>query len=60
LFQLFVAETTRIASMTVTRDPKAGSGPKAPISSVGEQVLAHAQSGREVVQDFCPLAQSLN
>src|SRR5216117_3384522 len=27
--------------------------------SAGEQVLAHAQSGREVVQDFVPLAESL-
>jgi tetratricopeptide (TPR) repeat protein len=45
--------------MAVTRDPKAGSGPKAAISSVGEQVLAHAQRGREVVQEFCALAASL-
>src|SRR3984957_15383437 len=27
--------------------------------SPGEQVLAHAQAGREVVQDFVPLAESL-
>src|SRR5438128_187430 len=27
--------------------------------SAGEQVLAHAQAGREVVQDFVPLAESL-
>src|SRR5436853_275666 len=27
--------------------------------SLGEQVLAHAQAGREVVQDFVPLAESL-
>src|ERR1700722_14451414 len=27
--------------------------------SPGEQVLAHAQAGREVVQDFVPLADSL-
>lgn len=26
---------------------------------MGEQVLAHAQTGREVIQDFCPLADSL-
>src|SRR5688572_17238064 len=32
---------------------------KAAPTSLGEQVLAHAQSGREVVQDFCPLADSL-
>ena len=28
-------------------------------SSLGEQVLSHAQSGREVIQDFVPLADSL-
>src|ERR1051325_6237294 len=28
-------------------------------SSVGEQLLAHAQAGREVIQDFVPLADSL-
>src|SRR6266478_6853683 len=27
--------------------------------SAGEQVLAHAQAGRELVQDFVPLAESL-
>jgi hypothetical protein len=27
--------------------------------SAGEQVLAHAQAGREIVQDFVPLAESL-
>src|SRR6266481_8357732 len=27
--------------------------------SAGEQELAHAQAGREVVQDFVPLAESL-
>jgi len=27
--------------------------------SPAEQVLAHAQAGREVVQDFVPLAESL-
>ncbi len=27
--------------------------------SPGEQVLAHAQAGREIVQDFVPLAASL-
>jgi len=28
-------------------------------SSLAEQVLSHAQSGREVIQDFVPLAESL-
>jgi tetratricopeptide (TPR) repeat protein len=28
-------------------------------SSLAEQVLTHAQSGREVIQDYCPLAESL-
>ena len=28
-------------------------------TSLGEQVLSHAQSGREVIQDFVPLAESL-
>lgn len=32
--------------------------PPAP-TSLGQQVLSHAQSGRDVVQDFCPLAESL-
>jgi tetratricopeptide (TPR) repeat protein len=27
--------------------------------SLAKQVLSHAQSGREVIQDFCPLAESL-
>jgi tetratricopeptide (TPR) repeat protein len=35
------------------------SNPVAPALSLGEQVLAHAQSSRDVVQDFCPLAESL-
>jgi hypothetical protein len=30
-----------------------------PASSPAEQILAHAQAGREVVQDFVPLADSL-
>src|SRR5437879_590242 len=33
--------------------------PEPPASSPAEQVLAHAQSGREVIQDFVPLAESL-
>src|ERR1043165_8365443 len=28
-------------------------------ASLGEQVLAHAQAGRDIIQDFCPLADSL-
>src|SRR5207249_458297 len=32
--------------------------PPAP-PSLAEEVLAHAQAGREVIQDFCPLADSL-
>src|SRR5207253_6632356 len=28
-------------------------------SSLAEQVLTHAQSGREVIQEFVPLAESL-
>jgi tetratricopeptide (TPR) repeat protein len=31
----------------------------APSSSLAEDVLVHAQSGREVIQDFVPLAESL-
>ncbi len=33
--------------------------PSKPRSSLAEQVLTHAQAGREVIQDFCPLADSL-
>ena len=33
--------------------------PQQPPGSAGEQVLANAQAGREVVQDFVPLADSL-
>lgn len=32
---------------------------RSPSGSLAEQVLAHAQAGREVIQDFCPLAESL-
>jgi hypothetical protein len=46
--------------MTRTVEPKPRISAKpAPFSSVGEQVLAHAQSGREIIQDFCPLSESL-
>ncbi len=31
----------------------------APSSSLAEDILVHAQSGREVIQDFVPLAESL-
>ena len=34
-------------------------GRLSPPSYLGQQVLAHAQSGRDVVQEFCPLAESL-
>lgn len=34
-------------------------GPNVFQCSLAEQVLTHAQSGREVIQDFCPLAESL-
>jgi hypothetical protein len=33
---------------------------EADASSPAERVLAQAQAGREVVQDFVPLAESLN
>jgi hypothetical protein len=36
-----------------------GRGPDSPSASLAEQVLAHAQAGREIVQDFVPLAESL-
>ncbi len=37
----------------------AANSPASSASSLPEQVLSHAQSGREVVQDFVPLADSL-
>ena len=39
--------------MTKNRDERQFSG------SPGERVMAHAQAGREIVQDFVPLADSL-
>jgi hypothetical protein len=39
--------------------PKVANKPDLAYSSLGEQVLAHAQSGRQVIQDFVPLAESL-
>src|SRR5580658_9765743 len=52
--KLFLAAGDRpVAS---TRAPKA---PAPAASSLGEQVLSHAQSGREVIQEFVPLAESL-
>src|SRR5262245_55127125 len=32
---------------------------KRPSSNLGDEVLTHAQGGREIVQDFVPLAESL-
>ena len=40
--------------MSTTNSPKPGQ-----FSSLAEDVLADAQSGREIVQDFVPLAESL-
>ena len=47
--------------MAANDSPKRPHQPEARFFSsfLGEQVLAHAQAGREVVQDFCPLADSL-
>ncbi len=45
--------------MTTKLSPRNGKPIASPSSSLAEQVLSHAQSGREVVQDFCPLAESL-
>src|SRR5262245_64369311 len=39
--------------------PNHNKGKPPTCSSLGEQVLADAQSGRDVVQDFVPLAESL-
>ena len=36
-----------------------GAAAARPVRSLAEEVLAHAQAGRSVVQDFCPLAESL-
>jgi hypothetical protein len=46
--------------MTNKNSPKGPNKPDLPNSSLGEQVLAHAQAGRQVIQDFVPLADSLN
>ena len=40
-------------------DSRSKSRAEAPVGSLAEQVLAKAQAGREVVQDFVPLADSL-
>jgi tetratricopeptide (TPR) repeat protein len=45
--------------LTRIRDSHPRAAEKASPSSLAGQVLANAQSGREVVQDFCPLAESL-
>jgi hypothetical protein len=31
-----------------------------PFSGLAEEVLSHAQSSRDVIQDFVPLADSMN
>ena len=46
--------------MSQPLQPSADRRPRAPAAgSLPEQVLAHAQAGREVIQDFVPLAASL-
>ena len=45
--------------MAQSRPPKSAPPPPRDARSLAEDVLAHAQSGREVVQDFVPLADSL-
>jgi hypothetical protein len=49
--------------MSATRTRPAGAGRNGPAAeppgSLAEEVLAHAQAGRAVVQDFVPLADSL-
>jgi hypothetical protein len=44
-----------------TKSKKTEDGKKKPsdLTSAAEQVLTHAQSGRKVIKDFCPLAESL-
>ena len=48
--------------MTANRpDPSQSRRPRETVSgSLAEQVLAHAQAGREIVQEFRPIADSLN
>lgn len=45
--------------MTARTSSVSDKGKRSAPSSLSQQVLAHAQSGRDVVQDFCPLAESL-
>jgi Tfp pilus assembly protein PilF len=45
--------------LSAIRESHPRTSEKASPSSLAGQVLANAQSGREVVQDFCPLAESL-
>jgi Tfp pilus assembly protein PilF len=45
--------------LSAIRESHPRTSEKAGPSSLAGQVLANAQSGREVVQDFCPLAESL-
>ena len=48
--------TTRAPQQRANETQAASFDPKRPVA---EQVLASAQASREVVQDFCPLAESL-
>src|SRR4051794_38230059 len=43
----------------VSANPRRPDNDASSRSSLAEQVLAHAQAGREIVQDFVPLAESL-
>jgi hypothetical protein len=47
-----------IMTRTLESKPRMSAEPAS--SSLGGQVFAHAQSGRAVVQDFWPLAESLD
>jgi hypothetical protein len=47
-------------SMTPPNVRPSASAIDLPRQSPAEQVLAHAQAGREIVQDFVPLSESLN
>src|ERR1700733_7793220 len=51
-----MAPITRISRPRASEPAMPKFNPNAPVA---EQVLASAQSSRDVVQDFCPLAESL-
>lgn len=51
--------TTPAASRRSSAKPETKPASSTTMQSPAKAVLAHAQSGREVVQDFCPLADSL-